>query len=556
MPGGYIDLDQGGNWQRALLGASEQIYARGHVFNSLLFNDDPRSLIEHAIGGAGNDELQGNIAANRLEGGNGNDQITGDDGNDTLMGGLGEDELTGGVGSDLFILEADGQRDRITDFEVDLDELDLSAWGITDVSQLQLTVNPDSLELAFGQEILDLDHVDVGSFDVNAILGIPGRDIDNPNDGTDSSDIPETPDTTDGTDVGENPPDDVPGTGDSPNEPDIDIPPIAPPEADTSETAPQSTEDPITPIGSIQGQVRRDNDGDGSLADADPGLGGVTLQLFKDSNQDGVADEVAIATTKANSNGFYSFANLDYGQYIVTEINPTRYTSTGDADGANPDQIMVTIDSNVARTQQDFLDVRILATKKIKTIGTQQSDYIEGSAQAEKIFGRGGNDSIIGGGGNDDLFGNGGNDDLFGNGGNDELKGGAGDDRIRGEAGNDKLWGHRGDDVLKGTNARSKGAGERDGLRGGPGADEFVIGNGHSPYYVAEGNKDYALIADFKAVEDTVILHGSASQYKTTQDGSKTLLWFQSDGDEGPDLVASFAHTSRLNLRGNSIRYV
>jgi Ca2+-binding RTX toxin-like protein len=48
-------------------------FARGNVGNAYLFNGDTRSLIENAVGGAGNDVLIANQAANRLTGGAGSD---------------------------------------------------------------------------------------------------------------------------------------------------------------------------------------------------------------------------------------------------------------------------------------------------------------------------------------------------------------------------------------------------------------------------------------------------------------------------------------------------
>ncbi|MDQ2081666.1 Ig-like domain-containing protein [Xanthobacteraceae bacterium Astr-EGSB] len=57
--------------------------------------------IENVIGGAGNDTLIGDDAANVLDGGLGNDTIDGGAGNDVLIGGAGNDVLTGGDGDDL-----------------------------------------------------------------------------------------------------------------------------------------------------------------------------------------------------------------------------------------------------------------------------------------------------------------------------------------------------------------------------------------------------------------------------------------------------------------------
>ncbi|MEO0808357.1 MAG: reprolysin-like metallopeptidase, partial [Cyanobacteria bacterium J06643_4] len=97
-PGGWSDLDVGGNAQRAYL--SEGNYARAHVFNALQVNGDVRSLIEDAKGGSGNDIIHGNAANNDLDGGNGDDILYGKDGNDFLFGVNGEDILHGGNGND------------------------------------------------------------------------------------------------------------------------------------------------------------------------------------------------------------------------------------------------------------------------------------------------------------------------------------------------------------------------------------------------------------------------------------------------------------------------
>jgi serralysin len=87
-------------------------YARGNVFNALQYNGDPRSLIEMAIGGSGDDHIVGNAAANTLIGNGGNDRLEGltgydalygGDGKDTLDGGANTDGLTGGAGDDVLI---------------------------------------------------------------------------------------------------------------------------------------------------------------------------------------------------------------------------------------------------------------------------------------------------------------------------------------------------------------------------------------------------------------------------------------------------------------------
>ncbi len=70
---------------------------------------------ENVIGGSGDDEILGNLAANTLNGGSGNDSLDGDSGNDLLNGGDnddvirgngGNDIINGGTGSDTLVGEA------------------------------------------------------------------------------------------------------------------------------------------------------------------------------------------------------------------------------------------------------------------------------------------------------------------------------------------------------------------------------------------------------------------------------------------------------------------
>ncbi|MFO1109773.1 MAG: M10 family metallopeptidase C-terminal domain-containing protein [Bradyrhizobium sp.] len=75
--------------QLANLGSGN--YAAGNILNAYLYNSDPRSYIENANGGSGNDTLVGNAIANVLNGGTGNDTFTGGGGNDTIIGGTGTD---------------------------------------------------------------------------------------------------------------------------------------------------------------------------------------------------------------------------------------------------------------------------------------------------------------------------------------------------------------------------------------------------------------------------------------------------------------------------------
>jgi len=81
--------------------------------------------IENAFGGAGNDLIIGNNAANVIKGGAGNDLIYGAGGADQLWGGAGSDTFVFGASSD----SKPGAADKIFDFTSGSDKIDLS--GIT-----------------------------------------------------------------------------------------------------------------------------------------------------------------------------------------------------------------------------------------------------------------------------------------------------------------------------------------------------------------------------------------------------------------------------------------
>ncbi len=82
--------------------------------------------IENAIGGKGDDRLTGNEKANRFEGNKGKDVLIGNGGNDKLIGGKGKDSLTGGAGKDKFYFSNKDGKDKIFDFQDNLDTVRLN----------------------------------------------------------------------------------------------------------------------------------------------------------------------------------------------------------------------------------------------------------------------------------------------------------------------------------------------------------------------------------------------------------------------------------------------
>jgi hypothetical protein len=98
-------------------------------------------------GGNGNDTLTGGDGTDRLNGDAGNDLLSGDGGTDTLNGGAGDDRidggtgsdvLTGGTGRDVFVVtrSAGADRDRITDFRIGEDVIELADSGFASLADV------------------------------------------------------------------------------------------------------------------------------------------------------------------------------------------------------------------------------------------------------------------------------------------------------------------------------------------------------------------------------------------------------------------------------------
>lgn len=105
--GGIDTLDYSGNAQ------NQRIDLRAENFSSVGGRNGNLTIargtvIENAIGGAGNDTIFGNGANNTLTGGNGNDILIDTDGDDILDGGAGANVLAGGAGNDVLTVSAGG----------------------------------------------------------------------------------------------------------------------------------------------------------------------------------------------------------------------------------------------------------------------------------------------------------------------------------------------------------------------------------------------------------------------------------------------------------------
>ncbi|MDJ0648770.1 MAG: calcium-binding protein [Xenococcaceae cyanobacterium MO_188.B19] len=112
----------------------------GQGGDDTIFGNGGRDLIEGGDGndvinaGAGRDTVFGQDGDDEILGAGGRDSLVGGDGDDTITGGAGSDTLTGNAGEDVFVFTPatdlkNFNVDIITDFDVNEDKIDLTAFG-------------------------------------------------------------------------------------------------------------------------------------------------------------------------------------------------------------------------------------------------------------------------------------------------------------------------------------------------------------------------------------------------------------------------------------------
>jgi hypothetical protein len=81
-------------------------------------------------------------------------------------------------------------------------------------------------------------------------------------------------------------------------------------------------------------RVWEDANNNGVYDAGEPGIPGLTITLYRDSNDDGTPDGAVIATATTDANGFYLFNGLTQDTYIVEVTPPAGYISTSGTNGA------------------------------------------------------------------------------------------------------------------------------------------------------------------------------------------------------------------------------
>ena len=121
----------------------------------------------------------------------------------------------------------------------------------------------------------------------------------------------------------------------------------------------------LLPVFTISGTVLSDTNAPDFNAIDNPGdtpIPGVTIQLFADSDGDGVPDNLnaPLDTKETDGDGNYSFTGLTNGNYVVLQQQPGDYDSVTDIDGVDDNSIAVTI-NGADVTGRDFLEEKVVS---------------------------------------------------------------------------------------------------------------------------------------------------------------------------------------------------
>lgn len=460
-------------------------FAKGNVYNALLANGDVRSLIENATGGAGNDTIRGNGAANLLRGGGGTDTLFGLLGADTLEGGDGNDNLDGGADNDT--LRGGGGDDTLTGAEGN-DNLD----GGADNDTLLAGAGNDTLAGGSGNDTLN------GGTGDDTMSGNAGDDtytvdslldqvIEAANEGID------TIRTAIGT---------------------FTIP-------DNVENLEFTGIGPLTVMGNDSDNRITGNIGNDIIA----GAGGNDT-LTGNNGHDTLSGD-------AGNDQLFGGAGNDLLDGGADDDLVEGGSGDDQADGGTGN------DTVRGGANNDYVDG---GDGNDGVSGDEGNDQVSGGAGNDTVWGGSGNDQADGGLGDDTVYGesgddqaNGGDGDDFVSGGanNDYVDGGIGDDTVSGDEGNDQVSGGEGDDHASGGSGNDQvdGGAGNDVVAGGSGNDQVDGSDGDDTVTGDEGDD-----AVTGGIGNDIVTGGTGIDSVDGGDGDDTV-----SGDEGDDAVTGGA---------------
>ena len=389
---------------------------------------DTYADIENLRGGSGDDQLTGNVAANRIEGGAGSDTIVGVLGGpgvqDTLRGGEspGDNDVvsyataSANVKIDLGATSPAGLTDDATEFESAIGGSgDDTITGDADANTINGNNGVDTLTGAAGADtILGGDDEDTisGGDDADRLSGDDDDDVIHGDAGNDSLDGGDDEDTL------------VGGEG-----------------ADV--LAGGRGRDTVTYAGTDPVAVSLDGNANDGLTSA-PGEGDNVLSTENITGGDG--DDVLVGDQNINTLvGGNGNDVLDGGGNDDTLDGRDGNDIASYAGRGAGEPVTATLDGvprGGAANEQDLY----LAIEGLR--GGAGADAFTGGPGDDTLEGGAGGDSLAGGDGGDVLRGEDGDDRIAGGSGGDRLEGGAGADRLDGGLGVDAFFGDDGDDAI------------------------------------------------------------------------------------------------------------
>ncbi|MFA5952049.1 MAG: peroxidase family protein [Hyphomicrobium sp.] len=172
-----IGLDGGNDWADGGVGndciscGGGDDIALGKEGNDQLSGDKGN---DDLFGGDGKDSVSGDAGDDKCYGGAGNDSVSGGAGKDLIAGDAGNDLLSGGAGYDVFDFDSGSGKDKITDFSVRQDVIDLS-----DLEQFSSFADVQSATSSkWGKTIINLGDTDLdGNADTIELIGVSAKHL-------------------------------------------------------------------------------------------------------------------------------------------------------------------------------------------------------------------------------------------------------------------------------------------------------------------------------------------------------------------------------------------
>ena len=334
--------------------------------------------------------LTGTAGMDVITGAAGADTLFGGEGDDVITDGAGADSLMGGGGADTFIIDYDTDTDVIMDFEVGVDQIDLSAWpNLRSTAQLEMTPLVNGIRIAYGDDVLIVRSangqvIDSANFSASDLIGdarVPQNIV--PGFAGPATDIPDLP------------------------------------------TRPAYTPQVYTPVS------------------VDPNPEQLTLVPTPDRTDTNTPQPTTPPVVTVSDT-----ANVLSGSGVADMLQGGNGNDTIYGRGGNDDLMGAGgSDRLYGGRGRDTLDG---GKGNDRLWGNKGDDLLEGKNGHDRLKGGAGADTLFGHNGRDVLMGGGGSDQLSGGKKNDVLMGGSSADRMWGGRGRDTLNGQNGDDIMTG----------------------------------------------------------------------------------------------------------